>query len=118
VRGVPHVLLVDTTGKIVFKGHPANRKDLVKDFDDLLAGKPLEGVEAAGGGEDGGEEADTGKEATVDDLKKIMMEIDHYKNDVGKELLEAAKDDAKGMMRNFCVITLEAKLTPNTDKWT
>jgi len=28
VRGVPHVMLVDTTGKIVFKGHPANRPDL------------------------------------------------------------------------------------------
>jgi len=44
VSGVPHVLLVDTSGKIVFKGHPANRKDLVKDFNDLLAGKSLEGV--------------------------------------------------------------------------
>jgi len=45
VKGVPHVLIVDKTGKIVFKGHPANRKDLVKDFDDLLAGKTLEGLD-------------------------------------------------------------------------
>merc|ERR1719450_742637 len=40
VRGVPNVMLVDTTGKIVFKGHPANRKDLEADFDTLLKGEP------------------------------------------------------------------------------
>lgn len=39
-------MLIDTTGKIAFKGHPANRKDLVKDFNDLLEGKTLEGVAA------------------------------------------------------------------------
>jgi len=38
VNGVPHVMLVDTTGKIVFMGHPASRPDLEKDFDTLLAG--------------------------------------------------------------------------------
>lgn len=26
VQGVPHVLLIDTKGKIVFMGHPASRK--------------------------------------------------------------------------------------------
>jgi hypothetical protein len=25
VKGVPHVLIIDTHGKIAFKGHPANR---------------------------------------------------------------------------------------------
>jgi len=45
VRGVPHVMILDKEGKIAFKGHPANRKDLVKDFNDLLEGKALEGVE-------------------------------------------------------------------------
>jgi len=43
VRGVPHVMIIDTNGKIVFKGHPANRPDLAKDFNDLLEGKTLEG---------------------------------------------------------------------------
>jgi hypothetical protein len=37
-------MIIDKTGKIVFKGHPANRSDLAKDFDDLLADKTLEGV--------------------------------------------------------------------------
>jgi len=32
-------MLIDQNGKIVFRGHPANRKNLEQDFDDLLAGK-------------------------------------------------------------------------------
>jgi len=28
VSGVPNVMIIDTTGKIVFKGHPASRKNL------------------------------------------------------------------------------------------
>lgn len=30
--GVPHVFIVNQKGKIVFKGHPANRKDLAADL--------------------------------------------------------------------------------------
>merc|ERR1711939_1180606 len=68
VRGVPHVLMVDTKGKIVFKGHPANRKDLVADFNALLKGEELEGVEKAGGaGEE--EEGEDGPKASLDDVK-------------------------------------------------
>jgi len=43
VRGVPHVLLVDKEGRIVFKGHPASRPNLEQDLDDLAAGKSLTG---------------------------------------------------------------------------
>ena len=28
VKGVPHVMIVDQNGKIVFKGHPSGRKNL------------------------------------------------------------------------------------------
>jgi len=58
-------MLIDTNGKIVFKGHPASRKNLEQDFDDLLAGKTLTGegtgAEAADeeeGGEGGKSKAD------------------------------------------------------------
>lgn len=68
VRGVPHVLMVDTKGKIAFKGHPANRKDLVADFNTLLEGKELDGVEKPkdeGGdeekAEEGGDSVDLGR---------------------------------------------------------
>lgn len=43
VRGVPNVMLIDTTGKIVFKGHPATRPDLEADFDTLLKGEAITG---------------------------------------------------------------------------
>jgi len=44
VNGVPCVMLIDTKGKIVFKGHPANRKNLEEDFDKLLAGEEIYGT--------------------------------------------------------------------------
>jgi hypothetical protein len=44
ISGVPHVALIDTNGKVVFKGHPASRKNLEEDFDKLLKGEPLEGI--------------------------------------------------------------------------
>ena len=42
VNGVPHVLLVDTDGKIVFVGHPASR-NLEEDINTLLKGQTLTG---------------------------------------------------------------------------
>lgn len=49
VQGVPHVLMVDTHGKIVFMGHPASRK-IEEDIDNLLKDGKLtgEGTKAAG----------------------------------------------------------------------
>lgn len=46
ISGVPHVLIVDTEGIIVYKGHPASRPSLENDFNNLLAGTPLEGLPA------------------------------------------------------------------------
>ena len=38
--GVPHVVLIDTEGKIVFVGHPLER-DLEADINTLLKGEKL-----------------------------------------------------------------------------
>jgi len=46
--GVPHVFLVDKTGKIVFKGHPATR-NLEDDINSLLEDKELSGENTAKG---------------------------------------------------------------------
>ena len=54
VNGVPHVLLVDTKGKIVFMGHPASRQ-IEKDIDNLLKGEVLQGAGTSGGTEEVGE---------------------------------------------------------------
>ena len=53
VQGVPHVILIDTNGKIAFMGHPAVR-NLEKDIDALLKGQSLtgEGTNPAAGGKD------------------------------------------------------------------
>ena len=42
VQGVPHVLLVDKNGTVVFKGHPAARPDLEYDINKLVNGEELE----------------------------------------------------------------------------
>jgi hypothetical protein len=42
VSGVPHVMLVDGNGVIVFKGHPSVRK-LEEDIEKLLKGEELTG---------------------------------------------------------------------------
>jgi len=43
VKGVPHVMLIDKEGTIVFKGHPATRKNLEEDLTKLAKGEKLEG---------------------------------------------------------------------------
>jgi hypothetical protein len=53
IKGVPHVMLIDKTGKIVFKGHPANRPDLKGDMEKLANGEMPEGLGGAEGGADG-----------------------------------------------------------------
>jgi hypothetical protein len=47
VEGVPHVVLVDTNGKIAFVGHPASR-EIEMDIETLLKGEPLKGISASG----------------------------------------------------------------------
>ena len=55
VKGVPHVILVDTHGVIVFKGHPASRK-LEEDIDTLLKGEKITGNGTAASVANGEEE--------------------------------------------------------------
>jgi len=59
VEGVPHVVLIDTNGKIVYIGHPATRK-LEEDIDTLLKGEKLKG-EGVGESAGAGEENEDGK---------------------------------------------------------
>jgi len=43
ITGIPHVIIIDTNGKIAFKGHPASRKNLEADLDTLLKGESITG---------------------------------------------------------------------------
>lgn len=113
VKGVPHILIIDTNGKIAFKGHPANRKDLVKDFNDLLEGKALEGVEAPKGGDGELKAADApANPVDADRFSAIMGEMDRFHNEIGPQLQKDHAETATGMIRNFCVMTTDASYHP------
>lgn len=125
VNGVPHVMLIDQQGKIVFKGHPSTRPDLEKDLDTLRKGEKLTGPGAA---EDKPAEADKKedtekaddeapegfKDLDVDTIKKELEDFkvvaaEFQKND---ELKKAAKD----MQRSFCVMVVNSQFNPKTRK--
>lgn len=76
VNGVPHVMLVDKTGTIVFKGHPASR-DLEKDLDTLRAGEKLTGEGTFSAGADGGAEDESSDYKNLDS-KEIMDHMDNF----------------------------------------
>lgn len=117
VRGVPHVMLIDTNGKIAFKGHPANRPDLVADFDALLAGKTLEGEGCGPAAAAAEGDAPEGFKASTDaELAEIQAHMTRFK-ETGKDMQTALKESAKGMQRDFCVLTLEANMSPSTMTW-
>jgi len=92
VSGVPHVLLLDTKGRIVFKGHPATRKDLEADFDTLLKGEALTGegawVDGAAGAsaddaqdEDNEGYKDLDSKAVEDEVAAFKATADRWIND-------------------------------------
>lgn len=121
VQGVPHVMIIDKQGKIAFKGHPATRQDLEKDFDQLLKGdEPLTGQGTASQAKPGqGDEDEDGKMKDDLDCKEINEEIDAFKK-VAKEDLqkdEALKALAKEMPRSFCVMVFSNGFDPSTEKW-
>lgn len=76
VRGVPHVMLIDKTGKIVFKGHPASRPDLKGDMEKLANGEMPEGLGGEEGGAAGGDAA--GKSNTTLTLDQCLAEADTF----------------------------------------
>jgi len=100
-------MLIDKNGKIVFKGHPANRPDLEKDLDALLKGETLTG-EGCASDEANGEKA----KAVPEGFKKLDMELVNKECTELHELFEGfTKDEeltkeASSLMRAFCVIVL------------
>lgn len=113
VQGVPHVALVDTTGKIVFVGHPASRPDLEGDIDKLLAGEVItgKGTTAAAGGDD---EEDGPFEANVD-AEKVDDAVAKFLKDSEEILMtDTTKEAASGMPRAFCVLVHEARFDCKT----
>ena len=57
VQGIPHVVLIDKKGTIVYVGHPASRK-LEEDINKLIKGEDL-GIESESKGESASPVAET-----------------------------------------------------------
>lgn len=121
VSGVPHVLLLDTKGRIVYKGHPATRKDLEADFDTLLKGEALTGEGAWVDGAAAASDSPAEEKPKDDDgfkeldAAKVEAEIADFKANCERWCTDdKIKEEAKGMARNFCVITFVEKYDPKT----
>jgi len=110
VKGVPHVLLVDTTGKIVYKGHPASRPDLVADFNLLLKGEKLDCDPTPSTGADAARCRETPKAKipngmTSIDSVQINREMNEFKV-VAEQMQKDIGENAKGLAKDFCVSVL------------
>ena len=107
VSGVPHVLLIDTQGKIVFAGHPSER-DLEKDIETLLKGEALAGTKS-GEAEAGAEEDGDGY--SEKDLEAIQSEMKKFEEEIKSKLLarEDLKEHYSVMMRDFVVLIRQTK---------
>jgi len=122
VKGVPHVMLIDKDGKIAFKGHPANRPDLAADLTNMLKGEkltgegcaPAEAPKAAEGGEAPAEKVPEGFKEV--DGAAVNKEMDDFRG-IAAEMQKELGDNAKGMMRDFCVLVLNQQFMPNSGKW-
>jgi len=118
VNGVPHVMLVDKEGKIAFKGHPANRKNLEQDIDDLIAGKALTGEGTGPAPVVEGEKAPAIPEGFEElDADVIGREVETNKLTLeGFAKDDSMKDAADKCPRAFCVIVLNQNYMPATGK--
>ena len=101
IKGVPHVMLVDTEGKIVFKGHPASRPNLEDDFDQLLKGEKITGagtesVDASSAAAEGDK---IGQEEGESAIAKFKVDSSAFK--------EENKDSFANFQRAFLVLVSE-----------
>lgn len=120
VRGVPHVMLIDKEGNIVFKGHPATRPNLEADLDALANGEKLSGEGIVEPIQESSGEGQAIKVTPEEDFKELDVpatEIDRFKTICTEKFkTEQAKNDAQSMIRSFCVILLQQSYIPSEKK--
>ena len=108
VNGVPHCLLIDTHGKIVFVGHPAHRK-LDEDINALLEDKKIEGAGTTrAGGEE--EEGEGGKKEEISD-EKYNTATQVFKEGIDGIIADAGlKEHTAKLQRAFFVLVVDTKV--------
>ena len=106
VQGIPHRLLIDKTGKIVFVGHPASRQ-LEEDINALLEDKALEGP---GTTRQQDEQQEEGKQEEFDEEKHkaSVEEFTTALDGVMKD--EELKEQIKKLQRAFFVLVVDHKM--------
>lgn len=108
-------MLVDQKGKIVFKGHPANRQNLEEDFATLIKGEAITGAGTEPAGAAGGADKDQGlKEMNLAAISAEVAEIKTVFEGFTKD--EGLVETCKAMPRAFCVIVLQQEYSPITEK--
>ena len=103
------MVLVDTNGKIVFKGNPYLRKNLEDDIDKLLKGETLQDI-TSNVEEEPEANNNVDLATAIDEIEKNKKILSVIKSDE-KEQERAAK-----MYRNSCVFVIEANYYINTRK--
>lgn len=117
VQGVPHVMLLDKSGKIVFKGHPATRKNLEQDLDDLCDGKELTGDGCGPAAPAGGAAGGMPEGFTELDKVTVEKECEGHKTAMeGFKENEELATAAKACPRAFCVIVVVENYYPKLGK--
>lgn len=114
VAGVPHVILIDTAGNMVFIGHPASI-DLEASIEKLLKGESLKaggGTGAAAGGcEDDGDFIER-------DVTKIREEMANYQVKLDELAANTTiKSNAPSLQRDFVVVIRQTRCDPKTGKF-
>ena len=110
VAGVPHVLLVDTNGKIVFVGHPASR-EIEKDIETLLKGEKITG-EGTGASAEEEKTGEAGSEFDEDTITAAKEEF--IKN--AKTFMADNGDECGKLGRGFIVLVDESSYDVKTQK--
>jgi len=112
VRGVPHCLLLDKEGKIVFIGHPATR-NLETDINDLLEGKTISGAGCSAAGDEDEGEGDDSQSVTGADadaaVASFLTEAEQLMNS------DAVKEASAGAPRAFLVLVTSGKYDWDND---
>ena len=103
------MVLVDTNGKIVFKGNPYLRKNLEDDIEKLLKGETLQDI-TSNVEEEPEANNNVDLATAIDEIEKNKKILSVIKSDE-KEQERAAK-----MYRNSCVFYIEANYYINTRK--
>lgn len=104
VQGIPHALLIDKLGKIVFMGHPASR-ELEKDIEALLKGEIIVG-------EGTSSDYNSKLEPQIDESKVTAATSEFIKN--SKSFMKANSEECSKLMRGLVVLVDESSYDVKT----